>query len=96
VSRLAGQTEISPGVKLNRATTANRPAARTYMKTLFQDLALTASEHAYGTGTNIYATLPATTAGAQSVIFGHYDSVTVIGCSPSLLVSPKSRRNDDE
>jgi hypothetical protein len=79
VSRLAGQTDITPGVKLtNRATTTNRQAAREYMKTLFQDLGLTPMEHAYGTGTNIYATLAATTAGAQSVVFGaHYDSVMV-------------------
>jgi Zn-dependent M28 family amino/carboxypeptidase len=62
----------------NRATAPNRQAARDYMKSLFQDLALTPSEHAYGTGTNIYATLPATTAGAQSVVFGaHFDSVMV-------------------
>lgn len=79
VSRLAGQTDITPGVKLtNRATAPNRQAARDYMKSLFQDLALTPSEHAYGTGTNIYATLPATTGAAPSVVFGaHYDSVMV-------------------
>jgi len=79
VSRLAGQTEITSGVKLtNRATVANRQAARDYMKTLFQDLGLTPSEHAYGSGTNVYATLPATSGGTQSVVFGaHYDSVMV-------------------
>jgi Peptidase family M28 len=79
VSRLAGQTDITPGVRLtNRATATNRQAARDYMKALFQDLALAPSEHAYGTGTNIYATLPATTGAAQSVVFGaHYDSVMV-------------------
>ena len=79
VSRLAGQTEISAGVKLaNRATASNRQVARDYMKTLFQDLGLTPAEQAYGTGTNVYATLAATTGGAQSVVFGaHYDSVMV-------------------
>jgi hypothetical protein len=52
VSRLAGQTEISAGVKLtNRATATNRQAVRDYMKTLFQDLGLTPVEQAYGTGT---------------------------------------------
>jgi acetylornithine deacetylase/succinyl-diaminopimelate desuccinylase-like protein len=79
VSRLAGQTEIAPGMKLaNRATVANRRAARDYLKTLFQDLALTPAEHVYGSGTNVYATLPSTTGGTQSVVFGaHYDSVMV-------------------
>jgi len=79
VSRLAGQTEISAGVKLaNRATASNRQAVRDYMKTLFQDLGLTPAEQAYGTGTNVYATLAATTGAAQSVVFGaHYDSVMV-------------------
>jgi hypothetical protein len=79
VSRLAGQTEISAGVKLtNRATATNRQAARDYMKTLFQDLALTPVDHAYGTGTNVFATLPSTTGGTQSVVLGaHYDSVMV-------------------
>ena len=78
LARLAGQMEISPGTRLtNRATTANRAAARAYMKTLFQDLGLTPTDHAYGSGTNVYATLPATT-GMQTVVFGaHYDSVAV-------------------
>lgn len=79
VSRLAGQTEIAPGVKLaNRATATNRQAARDYMKTLFQDLGLTPADHAYGSGTNVYATLPATTGGTQTVVLGaHFDSVMV-------------------
>jgi hypothetical protein len=79
VSRLAGQTEISAGVKLaNRATASNRQAVRDYMKTLFQDLGLTPAEQAYGTGTNVYATLAATTGAAEVVVFGaHYDSVMV-------------------
>jgi Zn-dependent M28 family amino/carboxypeptidase len=47
------------------------------MKTLFQDLGLTPAEHAYGSGTNVYATLPATM-GMQTVVFGaHFDSVAV-------------------
>jgi hypothetical protein len=77
VSRLAGQTEIATGVKLvNRATAGNRQVAREYMKKLFQDLALTPLEQNYGTGTNVYATLPSTSGGAQSVVFGaHFDSV---------------------
>jgi Zn-dependent M28 family amino/carboxypeptidase len=62
----------------NRATTANRQTVRTYLKTLFQDLTLTPVEHAYATGTNVYATLPSTTGGTQSVVFGaHYDTVMV-------------------
>jgi Zn-dependent M28 family amino/carboxypeptidase len=79
VARLAGQTDITAGVKLtNRATAANRQSVRDYMKTLFQDLALTPMEHAYGSGTNVYATLPATNGGTQSVVFGaHYDSVMI-------------------
>ena len=79
VARLAGQAEITPGVRLtNRATAGNRQTARTYLTKLFQDLALSPLEHNYGTGTNIYATLPATTGGTQSVVFGaHFDSVMV-------------------
>jgi hypothetical protein len=79
VARLAGQSEITPGVRLaNRATATNRQAARTYLVKLFQDLALTPLEHNYGTGSNVYAVLPATTGGTQSVVFGaHYDTVMV-------------------
>jgi acetylornithine deacetylase/succinyl-diaminopimelate desuccinylase-like protein len=79
VGRLSGQTDITPGVKLaNRATAANRQTSRDYLKKLFQDLNLTPLEHNYGSGTNVYAQLPSTSGGTQSVVFGaHYDTVMV-------------------
>jgi acetylornithine deacetylase/succinyl-diaminopimelate desuccinylase-like protein len=79
VARLAGQLEIAPGVRLaNRATAMNRQTSRAYLVKLFQDLALTPLEHNYGSGSNVYAVLPATTGGTQSVVLGaHYDSVMV-------------------
>jgi hypothetical protein len=79
VARLTGQTDITPGVKIvNRATVANRQTARDYLKKLFQDLSLTALEHNYGSGTNVYAQLASTSGGTQAVVIGaHYDSGTV-------------------
>jgi hypothetical protein len=79
IGRLCGQTEITPGIRLtNRATAANRQTARDYLKKLFQDLGLTPLEQNYGTGINVYAQLPSTSGGAQSVVFGaHYDTVMV-------------------
>lgn len=79
IGRLCGQTDITPGVKLtNRATVANRQTARDYLKKLFQDLTLTPLEHNYGSGTNVYAQLPSTSGGTQSVVFGaHYDTVMI-------------------
>ena len=79
VGRLCGQTDITPGVKLtNRASAGNRQTARDYMKKLFEDMGLSPLEHNYGTGTNVYAQLPSTSGGPQSVVFGaHYDSVMV-------------------
>jgi hypothetical protein len=79
VGRLTGQTEITAGVRLtNRATVANRQAARDYLKKLFQDLSLTPLEHNYGSGINVYAQIASTTGAMQTVVLGaHYDSVTV-------------------
>ena len=79
ISRLAGATEIRPGVKLsNRFAIENKQEARRYLVALLKRLDLEPKRQAYGTegGENIYAFLPCGRAGAEAVVLGaHYDSV---------------------
>ncbi len=79
VSRLAGATEIRPGVRLaNRFSIENKQEARTYLVAVLGRLGLEAKRQAYGTegGENIYAVLPCGRPGANAVVLGaHYDSV---------------------
>ncbi|HEY0715422.1 MAG TPA: M28 family peptidase, partial [Polyangia bacterium] len=77
VGRLAGAVEIAPGVRLaDRANASNRTRARAYLKQLFADLMLPAEEHAYGTGSNVFALLRSTTGNAATVVLGaHFDTV---------------------
>jgi hypothetical protein len=77
LARLTGDLEIEPGLKLaNRGTPANRMAARRYLEASLRALGLEPASHAYGTGTNVYARLEATTGGAEHVVLGaHFDTV---------------------
>lgn len=77
VAVLAGAADVTPGVRLaDRASVANRAAARTYLGAQIERLGLTPLAHAYGTGTNVYAEIPSTTGARETVVLGaHYDSV---------------------
>jgi hypothetical protein len=79
VSRLAGATQIRPGVMLpNRFSVENKQEARAYLVTVLKRLGLDAKRQAYGTegGENIYAVLSCGRRGAEAVVLGaHYDSV---------------------
>lgn len=78
VARLSGVAELSPGVFLSdRATPANRAAALAFLQSTWDDLGLPTTLHAYSaTGTNLYATLPATIDTVETVVIGaHFDSV---------------------
>lgn len=77
VERLAGAAEISPGVRLaDRASTTNRQLAQEYVARRFEDIQLTPERHSYGTGTNVFATLPSTTGGRDTIVLGaHFDTV---------------------
>jgi hypothetical protein len=78
VARLSGAAELSPGVTLSdRASPANRAAALAFLQGVWEDEGLATELHAYsGTGTNLYATLPATLDTDLTVVIGaHYDTV---------------------
>jgi acetylornithine deacetylase/succinyl-diaminopimelate desuccinylase-like protein len=77
ISRLSGNSEIRPGVKLaNRSTLENRQEVRAYLAELLQKLGLEPKRQAYGTeGENIFAILSCGRPAAEAVVFGaHYDS----------------------
>ena len=77
VSKLSGDGEIRPGVKLgNRSTLENRQEARAYLAGLLQRLGLEPKIQAYGTeGENIFAILSCGRPAAEAVVLGaHYDS----------------------
>ncbi len=78
VGRLAGATELSPGVTLaERSTPMNRAATADWLETEFAALDLDVERHAYAAqGTNIVGRLPATESGGRTLIVGaHFDSV---------------------
>lgn len=77
VAALAGATEITAGVRMtDRSSPASRQLTRTYLTSSFEALRLAPKEHAYGTGSNIYAELPSTTGGRDWIVVGaHFDSV---------------------
>jgi putative aminopeptidase FrvX len=59
-----------------RFTTTQRDAARAYLSDQLTQMGWEPQLQSYPTGTNLYATIPATTAGAQKIIVGaHFDSV---------------------
>jgi hypothetical protein len=77
ISKLAGDGEIRPGVKLaNRTTLENRQEVRTFLAELLLRLGLDPKKQAYGTdGENIFAILSCGRPAAEAVVFGaHYDS----------------------
>lgn len=78
VARLSGAAELSPGVTISdRATAPNRAAALAFLQAQWEAQGLVPQLHAYSaTGTNLYATLPATIETTQTVVIGaHFDSV---------------------
>jgi acetylornithine deacetylase/succinyl-diaminopimelate desuccinylase-like protein len=77
VSKLSGHADVSAGVRLvNRATAANRQAARQYLDQVFTDMGLVAVEQNYGSGANVYAELQGVAGARQRVVVGaHFDSV---------------------
>ncbi|MBS1120593.1 MAG: aminopeptidase [Deltaproteobacteria bacterium] len=77
VGALAGETEITPGLRLaHRATVAERAATRQYLLAELTALGLQPSAQDYGTGQNVLATLPATTGtGGLIVVGSHFDGV---------------------
>jgi hypothetical protein len=77
IARLTGAMEIEPGLTLtNRGTPTTREAARGYLERSLRSLGLSPQLHSYGTGTNVFASIPATTGSPQNVLIGgHFDTV---------------------
>lgn len=78
VARLSGAAELSPGVTLSdRSTPQNRAAALAYLQSTWESEGLATALQPYSdTGTNLYATLPATVDTDLTVVIGaHYDTV---------------------
>lgn len=78
VARLSGAAELSPAVTLSdRATPQSRAAALAYLQSTWESEGLATALQAYSdTGTNLYATLPATVDTDLTVVIGaHYDTV---------------------
>lgn len=77
VARLSGETEIQPGVVLSdRATAQRRAQAAAWMLQKLGEIGLQGESHDYGSGTNVYARVPATMASHGTFVVGaHYDSV---------------------
>ncbi len=73
------QDEIVTGLALTigeRASPSGRSQGATLIADAFTDLGLRPQLHDYGTGTNVYAELPASEGGAPILVVGaHYDSV---------------------
>lgn len=73
------QDEIVTGLTLTigeRASPSGRSQGATLIADAFSDLGLPPQLHDYGSGTNVYAELPATEEGAPILVVGaHYDSV---------------------
>ena len=76
VGRLTGEVELAPGQKLtDRASAANRAAARGYLAGALGALGLKALQQGYGSGTNVYAEIAASGASKDQIVIGaHYDS----------------------
>jgi Zn-dependent M28 family amino/carboxypeptidase len=59
-----------------RATVTQRNTARAYLANQLSILGWSAQEHAFNNGSNVYATLPATTGSEPEIIVGaHFDTV---------------------
>lgn len=60
-----------------RATLTQRQSARAFLQDQLAQIGWTAQLHAYNTGANVYATIPATTDNPTQIIVGaHYDTVS--------------------
>lgn len=67
---------ISQLASAPRATTSERAAARTYLKTQLSAMGWTPTEHAFSGGANVVATIPATMGDRDEIILGaHFDTV---------------------
>ena len=77
VAKLSGATEIAPGVALGeRSTPTQRSAAAAFLDAAFGEIGYTPQRHDYGTGSNVWARLPADDPGAPVLVVGaHYDTV---------------------
>jgi Zn-dependent M28 family amino/carboxypeptidase len=77
VARLSGEAEIEPGLTIpNRATPATREATRRYLAQALRALALAPATHNYGSGSNVFARLEATSGTAPHLVLGaHFDTV---------------------
>jgi Zn-dependent M28 family amino/carboxypeptidase len=79
-----------------RATTTQRQAARTYLQNQLTQIGWTPMLHSYPTGSNVYATIPATNGATKQIIVGaHFDTVNnspgandnATGCAAVLAVA---------
>ena len=60
-----------------RATTTQRNTARAYLQNQLTQIGWTPQLHSYPTGSNVYATIPATTGATKQIIVGaHFDTVS--------------------
>jgi Zn-dependent M28 family amino/carboxypeptidase len=78
VTKLAGQAEIKPGIKIAaRAALEDKKPARAYLIEVWQGLGLTVQTQDYSAeGQNIYAVIGPTDPATETIVFGaHYDSV---------------------
>ena len=79
VSRLAGASEIAPGVTLTtRSDPESRAIARDYLVGRFDAMGLVGELHEYDSdGANVFAEVPSTTGSVEWLLFGaHFDSVS--------------------
>jgi Zn-dependent M28 family amino/carboxypeptidase len=61
-----------------RYQSADRATARTYLSGQLTQMGWTPQLHTYSTGTNLYATIPATNGATQQIVVGaHYDTVSL-------------------
>lgn len=78
IARLTGVADVAPGVRLpDRATVARRAAAQQFALAELATAGVAAALDDYGTGANVTAELPATTAAAGPLVLvgAHLDSV---------------------
>ena len=77
VARLSGESELQPGITLSdRASAMRRGQAASWLLERLGELGLEGQGHGYGSGTNVWARLPATTASEGTLVLGaHYDGV---------------------
>jgi Zn-dependent M28 family amino/carboxypeptidase len=77
VAAMTGEAEIEPGVRLSqRATAEARAATRRLLVRSLERLGVTPYLQDYGSGANVFGTLPATEPGGETIVLGaHFDSV---------------------